>query len=213
MAHYLSGWVSIWQQRIKYKIEEPEIETTNWKNISYLENGTENQKRVFITLKKHAILDALSRFNPVLVSTVCVDLDTEGSDLDIICQHKDLNGFRTAVISRFKNYPGFKQWMRKSDDEEVVTSFHADGFEIEIFSSTVPVEEQFAYRHLSMMERTIRIGGEPLRKKVKGLKMSGLKTEPSFAKILGLPGDPFLAFLELEKLNDNQLSELIKKRV
>ena len=187
--------------------------TKKWKNISYLEKGTEKQKSAFVTLKKHNILDYLSPFNPILVSTVCVDLDIDGSDLDIICQHQDLDEFRSSIMSRFGNYPNFKQWMRKSKCEEVVTSFHADDFEIEIFSSTAPVEDQFAYRHLSMMERALLIGGEPLRQKVKELKRSGLKTEPSFAKILGLSGDPFLAFLELEKLSDNQLSELIKQSI
>jgi hypothetical protein len=41
--------------------------------------------------------------------------------------------------------------------------------------------------------------------KYKGLERSGLKTEPSFAKILKLSGDPFLAFLNLEKLNEYEL--------
>lgn len=189
------------------------MKTTNWKNILYLENGTENQKSAFSTLVKHKILDYLIPFNPVLVGTFCVELDIESSDLDIICQHRDLDEFRDTLISRFQNYPNFKHWIRKSEYEEVVASFHAGNFEIEVFSSVVPVEEQFAYRHLTIMERALKIGGEPLRKEVKKLKMSGLKTEPSFAKILGLSGDPFLAFLELEKLNDTQLSKLIKKIV
>ena len=64
-----------------------------------------------------------------------------------------------------------------------------------------------------MVERSLRIGGEPLRKKIRELKVSGLKTEPSFAKVLGLSGDPFLAFLELEDIDDDQLTELIKKSV
>lgn len=182
-----------------------------WQNISYLETGTENQKKAFITLKKNHIIDLLSDYDPVLVSTVCVNLDIDGSDLDIICQHKNLEEFKIVVKKKFGQFPDFKQWMRKSDFEEVVTSFKAGDFEIEIFSSRIPVKEQFAYRHLLMMDRTLQIGGEPLREKVKALKRDGLKTEPAFAKILGLSGDPFLAFLELEKFNDDQLNGLIKK--
>ena len=187
------------------------MDTIKWQNISYLETGTENQKRAFITLKKHRILDYLFAYDPVLVSTVCVNLDIDGSDLDIICQHKNTDEFKIVVKKKFGQFPDFKQWMRKSDFEEIVTSFKADDFEIEIFSSRIPVKKQFAYRHLLMMDKTLQIGGEPLRKKVKTLKSDGLKTEPAFAKVLGLTGDPFLAFLELEKFNDDQLNELIKK--
>lgn len=183
---------------------------TNWQNISYLRSGNDKQKSAFATLKKHHILEYLSPYNPVLVSTICVDLDIEGSDLDIICQHKRPDVFERHVKKRYETYPDFRQWVRKSDFEGVVTCFHADDFEIEIFSSTLPVREQFAYRHLSMMDRILKTGGEDLRKKVKRLKMSGLKTEPSFAEILGLAGDPFTAFLELEKLSDSRLSQLVR---
>lgn len=173
--------------------------------------GFSNGKNWQYELKKHHIIDFLSAYDPVLVSTVCVNLDIDGSDLDIICQHKNLEEFKIVVKKKFGQFPDFKQWMRKSDFEKVVTAFKAGDFEIEIFSSIIPVKEQFAYRHLLMMDRTLQIGGEPLREKVKALKRDGLKTEPAFAKILGLSGDPFLAFLELEKFNDDQLNELIKK--
>lgn len=184
---------------------------TNWRDISYLERGTETQQRAFAVLNKHNILENLAAFDPVMVSTVCVDLDIEGSDLDIICCHRNIDVFRTTLVSTFGDYPGFRQWDRKSDHEEVVTSFHADGFEIEIYGSVVPVNTQFAYRHLSMMEQVLEIGGEPLRNQVRALKMSGLKTEPAFAEVLELTGDPFTAFLDLERLSDTQLKELIRK--
>lgn len=189
------------------------MENRDWKDIVYLCTGTEIQKKAYNTLKKHRILEHLSRFDPVLVSTVCVNLDIDGSDLDIICQFKNLDSFRTFVYKRFKGYPNFKQWARKSKHEELVTSFFADEFEIEIFGSKTAVEKQHGYRHLSMMERALKIGGEDLRQKVIRLKKTGIKTEPSFAKILGLEGDPYLSFLKLEKLDDNQLQTMIGKRV
>lgn len=189
------------------------MKTSDWQNISYLEKGTEKQQSAIATLKKYKILDSLSPYNPVLVSTVCVELDVDGSDLDIICQHNNLDGFSDSVTGKFKEYPNFKHWLGKSENEEIVISFQADTFEIEIYCAKVPLKEQFAYRHLSMMERTLLIGGDRLRRKVKELEISGLKTEASFAKILGLSDDPFLAFLKLEALNDDQLSKLISKSI
>ena len=38
--------------------------------------------------------------------------------------------------------------------------------------------------------------GEDFKRKVVALKESGMKTEPAFAQLLGLDGDPYLALLE-----------------
>lgn len=187
------------------------MKTSDWKDISYLEKGTESQRRAFDAITKHEILDSLSSYHPVLVSTVCVDLDIEGSDLDIICQHNNQDELKSTVKSLFGTYRNFRQWVRESDSNEAVACFHVDGFDIEIFGSIVSVEAQFVYRHLSMMARILEIGGEVLRERVRAIKMSGSKTEPAFARILGLPGDPFLAFLELEQLDDVQLDDLVRK--
>jgi len=183
---------------------------TNWKEISYLRHGTQNQGSAYAILMKHGIFEHLRPFDPVLVSTVCVDLDIAGSDLDIICRHRGVDAFRSEVLKRFGHYPGFTQWVRTSDDDAVVASFFADHFQVELYGSKVPVERQFAYRHLSVMERCLKTGGQGLREKVRALKRTGLKTEPSFARLLGLPGDPFLAFLGLESLSDRQLEALVR---
>jgi len=41
------------------------------------------------------------------------------------------------------------------------------------------------------------------------LKREGQKTEPAFAKVLSLPGDPYVSLLELEHLDDAQLRKII----
>ncbi|MNO76159.1 hypothetical protein D3C76_672280 [compost metagenome] len=46
------------------------------------------------------------------------------------------------------------------------------------------------------------------RERIILLKTSGWKTEPAFAKALGLEGDPYEALLELEKLPRSALHAL-----
>lgn len=41
--------------------------------------------------------------------------------------------------------------------------------------------------------------GDPFRERIIQLKKQGIKTEPAFAQLLGLKGDPYLALLDLEK--------------
>ena len=61
------------------------------------------------------------------------------------------------------------------------------------------------------MKRVLDIGGKKLRDEIKRLKRSGLKTEPAFAKLLFLDGDPYQAFLALEDKNTEALNKLISK--
>jgi hypothetical protein len=40
------------------------------------------------------------------------------------------------------------------------------------------------------------------------MKAAGLKTEPAFARYLGLSGDPYLALLGIEQMTDPQVAAL-----
>lgn len=57
--------------------------------------------------------------------------------------------------------------------------------------------------------RLLEIGGEALRQAVIALKRSGLKTEPAFARLLGLAGDAYQALLTLEASSDGDLRRLL----
>ena len=72
-----------------------------------------------------------------------------------------------------------------------------------------PVSQQRAYRHMVVEARLLELGGEPLQSAIIALKRSGLKTEPAFARCLGIHGDPYLALLALEALDDEALLRLL----
>ena len=57
--------------------------------------------------------------------------------------------------------------------------------------------------------RLLDLGGDALRIAIVALRRSGLKTEPAFARHLGIAGDPYIALLALEKIDDGGLRRLL----
>ncbi|HUD95277.1 DUF4269 domain-containing protein, partial [Sphingobium sp.] len=104
--------------------------------------------------------------------------------------------------------PGFT--LRRSDDlNAIICGFVAHGWEFEIFGQPIPVAQQHGWRHYEIERRLLTLGGEAMRDAIMALREQGLKTEPSFARLLGLSGDPYAALLELEAQDDDTLRALI----
>lgn len=76
--------------------------------------------------------------------------------------------------------------------------FMQQNFQIEIFCQPVPVKQQLAYRHMVIEHWLLNVHGERLKKKILDLKKDGIKTEPAFAQVLNLEGDPYDALLKFE---------------
>ncbi|WP_050009687.1 DUF4269 domain-containing protein [Flavobacterium sp. B17] len=54
--------------------------------INYLKTGNQKQKRAYEILTKYRIFEKLKDFSPLLAGTIPIEIDTEESDLDIICE-------------------------------------------------------------------------------------------------------------------------------
>ena len=168
-------------------------------NITYLANGTPKQQSAYCVLTQYEILKQLESYTPILVGTVPLDIDIEGSDLDILCSFTDKVTFKTALQNMFSTQNRFKLYETAVDSNEtVIANFFADDWEIEIFGQAVPVKKQFGYRHMIIEHELLQRKGETLRQQIISLKQQGYKTEPAFAKALGLIGNPYLALLEIE---------------
>jgi len=183
-----------------------------WQDITYLKSGTTAQQRAYRCLSELRIFDDLAPFSPVLVATVCLDIDIPSSDLDIICCAPDLALF-SATVTRL--YSSFKQFtLRESSrGDALVAGFWFDGIEIEIYAQTRAVSEQRAYRHLCQTARVLHYGGDVIRNGIRRLKEQGIKTEPALARCLGLNGDPYEGVEALEQLSDQELEDLVVNRL
>ena len=183
-----------------------------WRAFSYLQYGTARQREAYACLQELGVMTTLKEFHPTLVSTICIDIDVETSDLDVICQFNDSRAFSECLRTTYKDYPHFVLFPLDPQTRAVVARFESEGFLVEVFGQPLPVWQQNAYRHLTIMARLLSFGGDSLREAVRELKRRGVKSEAAFASCLGLVGDPYAALLALESLCDSKIDEMIKKR-
>jgi hypothetical protein len=181
-----------------------------WAAIQYLQAGSPAQQAAYLVLQRHAVLHKLQAYSPCLVGTFPLDITVAGSDLDIICEVHDFGQFSQLVGQHFSWCPAYAaRWLQLNGIPSLVISFYLDEFEIEVFGQPLPPAQQAGYRHLVVEARLLAVGGPALREKVIRLKTNGLKTEPAFATLLSLPGDPYQALLDLAPCSDQALLHLI----
>jgi hypothetical protein len=180
-----------------------------WKAPRYLETGTSRQRHSYTLLVDLGILTMLREFDPVVVGTIPLDIDLPSSDIDIICEvaSADKQAFEQLLRTHYGHLPDFRvATVASREAPAIVSSFRYLETEVEVFGQALPTTQQYAFRHLVVEHAVLRAGGDAWRDAVRHLKAQGLKTEPAFAELLGLPGDPYEALLTLEDLTPAELS-------
>ncbi|WP_081949343.1 DUF4269 domain-containing protein [Paenibacillus durus] len=183
-----------------------------WKDLSYLKNGSAVQREVHALLEDLKLMATLADWDPVLAGTVPLGLQVQGSDLDILCEVHDIGTFRGAVERCYGGTADYRCSSREVNGKpRVVARFTAGKWPVEIFGQPVPVSRQNGYIHMVVEARILDILGEGFRERVRLLKADGIKTEPAFAQLLALEGDPYEALLQLERLDEPALDALCRK--
>lgn len=163
-------------------------------------------------LDRSGLLAALARFDPHVAGTPPLGLDLPGSDIDVLCHAPDAHAFASAVWDFAGSLEAFtiRQWT--GDGRPVVGAFRVHGWPVELFGEATPVAHQRGWRHFEVERRLLALGGETLRAAVMKRRRDGMKTEPAFADVLRLTGDPYLALLDLEVVSDEALSQMLRSR-
>lgn len=178
---------------------------------AYLRLGNPRQRAAYDVLTDLRIFETLERYTPMLSGTIPLAIDIAGSDLDVLCEVDDFDGFTAILQTAYGGAPGFILSDIESDMDALyrTASFSHGGFIVEVFGQAFAVSKQRAYRHMIVQARLLDIGGAVLRSEIVTQRKSGLKTEPAFARHLGVTGDPYIALLELEKMSDSDLRRLL----
>ena len=155
------------------------------------------------------ILKSYLDFNPVIVGTFPIDIAIETSDIHIVMQSQNLELLKDKLYNDFSSFESFELSIKSV----LLCRFKHKAFEIEIYATENPVTSLNSYRHLVIEERLLNLYPDSFKQAVIDLKKSGIKTEPAFARLLGLEGDPYQALLALEALSDEQLLGITDWRV
>jgi ribosomal protein S18 acetylase RimI-like enzyme len=153
----------------------------------------------------------LEPFQPTLVGTYPLGLQVEGSDLDIACACEDLVAFERALRATLFDLGVTQPRVEHLPIPAVVAAFDVGDVTIEIFGQALPVHAQAGFRHMVIEAQLLVLGGAALRARVRDLKRGGMKTEPAFARVLGLAGDPYAALLALETWSPGRLRSLVRR--
>ncbi len=172
------------------------MEKIDFTTIDYLKHGNERQRQAYKQLNELGIFEALKVYNPLLTGTIPIEIDLPESDLDIICECVDHETFAKDLVSLYSHETAFSirthVWNGLTS---TIASFRYGEFEFEIFGQNCPTQLQNAYRHMIIEHRILQERDEAFRTNIIRLKQEGMKTEPAFAQLLGLEGDPYATLL------------------
>lgn len=169
----------------------------DFKSIEYLEKGNDKQQLAFSILNEYRILEILQNFDPIVVGTIPICIDIESSDLDIICYCKEEEDFIRDLNHFQSNYKFSVRKIDTPNGEAIVCNFIIGEMEFEIFAQKIPTTDQAAYKHMVIEHKILALKDEAFRQEVIALKRQGIKTEPAFAMLLGLEGNPYDALLNV----------------
>lgn len=175
------------------------MKTKDFLSFEYLKNGNPIQKEAFNYIWELKIPDILQAYSPTLAGTIPINISTGKSDLDILCcvgNHKD---FQKVVTKNYGHLNSFEiKFTTKRNEPTSIARFKHKKFPIEIFAQNIKIEEQFAFLHMVKEYKLLNKYGKGFAQKIIELKKQGIKTEPAFAKLLNLNGDPYEALLKLK---------------
>lgn len=168
-------------------------------NIAYLKTGNLRQQKAYRLLSELSIFEDLHAYQPILTGTIPIEIDLPNSDLDIICSCSNPEAFSRHITDLYSDRTNFrirtKNW---NGLPSTIASFQTEDFEIEIFGQDCPTESQNAYKHMLIEYQILQAKGEAFMAEIIRQKQEGLKTEPAFAKLLGLEGDPYVKLLQVK---------------
>jgi hypothetical protein len=172
----------------------------------YLAKGSARQVEAYRALKNLDLFERLKEHSPVLAGTIPLDLDIDGSDLAIICSAENLEDFAEKLQRAFGSEADFKvSHTVVRERPTVVAKFRAHGFPVEVFAQSESVFTQPAVLSMLVEARLLAFSPGEAKQRILALMKSGTKTEPAFAEVFFIEGDPYEELLKIATLADREI--------
>lgn len=194
------------------------LDTTR-KVMRHLSVGNQRQQDAYRVLHESGLLPMLAPHSAYPAGTLPIDVDLPDSDLDILCHTDDLNAFQVEIARQLESIAvnGRTEWTygdhTLAQKAYVTCELRLGSWPVEIFAQAVPVYQQNAYLHMQVEWSLLQLWGEAGHREIRRLKQAGWKTEPAFAHVLGLKGDPYRAMRDLAGLQELELRDFARSRV
>lgn len=187
-----------------------------FRGLDVLQSVSVRGQKAARLLIQHGVWDGLAGFDPIVAGTFPINLDIDGSDIDILCYCPEFGGFEARAQSAFGHLDGFGLHHRPATQHvgpAIVVRFVLGDLPVEIFATGTPSQSQFGFRHMLVEARVVALLGESFASDIRQLKREGVKTEPAFASLLTLGGDPYIALDGLYDLGPDALRDWVRAAI
>jgi hypothetical protein len=157
------------------------------------------------------VLEILRAFDPRVVGTLPLGLSVPGSDVDIVCHVSEPTAFAEAIWQHYRYCDGFALYQWLAQGRPLVARFAWGGWPFEVFGDSRPVDQQPGWVHFEIERRLLALDDGQLRNAVARQRLQGIKTEPAFASMLGISGDPYRGMLDLADETEDELRERLRQ--
>lgn len=161
-----------------------------FKNISYLKSGNPKQRKVHQLLVYFNIIESLKIYNPLVVGTIPIEIDLEESDVDIILETNNFEELYHKLNEHYKDFDEFSIEI-KSQENILICNFYIEKIPFEIYAENKPTHLQNGYLHMIKEYEILNQKDIHFKNQIIQLKKQGTKTEPAFAQLLNLKGNPY----------------------
>lgn len=184
-----------------------EVAALDWTNHREIRLTSDRQMSAYDLLhNKLELFETLSAYSPSWVGDFPLGIDTERSEIKIICEASNLRDFLTDLKTAYVAYQDFKVvWKAVGRVPSIVGRFHADGFTVQVFGQGRPIREQESFHTLCIFAKLLVLAGHGSRDAIRERMMDGATPEEAFTAHLKLDGDPAQVIRELSLLNNKAL--------
>lgn len=186
---------------------------TGEEGLRWLEQGNVQQRRLADSLHRSGLLDRFSLYHPSVAGTFPIGIDIPGSDIDVLCEVHDPDVFLRIGISEYGHLDGFEAYRRNVQGEErSIIRFLWEQIPIELFGQGRPPARQNGCRHMIVERRLLALDEPSAAESIRALKREGMKTEPAFARLYNLSGNPYDVLDRLVEADEQELRQILLKR-